>query len=61
MNLSYASGAEGVHIYLSDRVAYDYLETWSRGWARKAGAFGVWKNSRGNLQFQSSLELNSIL
>ena len=47
MNLSHASGAQGTRIFLTNRMAYDYLETWTRGWARRAGPFGIWKDSQG--------------
>ena len=55
MNLSYASDAQGVRIYLTNRTAYHYLETWTRGWARRAGKYGVWKDSQGNKMISNSM------
>ena len=44
----YASGGTEATIYLDHALAYRYVMDWSRGWHRRAGHGGVWKDSQGN-------------
>ena len=44
---AYAQGASEARIYTGNEFAYRAVTIWSRGWIRKAGEGGVWKNSRG--------------
>jgi len=45
---AYARGAEIAKIYTGDEFAFNAITKWSRGWIRKAGPNGIWKNSKGN-------------
>ena len=44
---AYANGDSEAIIYIHSEEAYNYVEKWSRGWQRKAGPSGIWKNSKG--------------
>ena len=44
---AYANGEPEAIIFVHSEEAYNYVEKWSRGWQRKAGPSGVWKNSKG--------------
>ena len=44
---AYARGAEIAKIYTGDEFAFNAVTKWSKGWIRKAGPKGVWKNSKG--------------
>ena len=46
---AYAQGAEVAKIYTGDEFAFNAITKWSRGWIRKAGVNGIWKNSKGTV------------
>ena len=55
---AYAQGAPVAMIYTGNEFAYKAITLWSRGWIRKAGKGGTWKNSRGeSIKHQSKIEM----
>lgn len=44
---TYASGGTEATIYLDHALAYRYVMQWSRGWSRRAGPGGIWRDSKG--------------
>ena len=55
---AYAQGASEARIYTGNEFAYRAITIWSRGWIRKAGEGGVWKNSRGEaIKYQSKIQM----
>ena len=44
---AYAQGAVVAKIYTGDEFAFNAITKWSKGWIRKAGPSGIWKNSKG--------------
>ena len=46
---AYCSGYKTARIYTHSTRIFNYVECWSRGWYRRAGPGGVWKNSQGLL------------
>ena len=47
MLAGYANGAQVAVIYTANWLAYGSLTKWYRGWVRKAGIGGTWKDSKG--------------
>ena len=48
---AYSSGATEATIYLDHALAYRYVMDWSRGWNRRAGPGGTWRDSQGTVFF----------
>ena len=44
---AYCDGLSTATIYIHSIKLFNYIECWSRGWCRRAGLGGVWKNSKG--------------
>ena len=44
---AYAQGAVKATIYTGNRLAFNSITKWAKGWIRKAGKDGIWKNSKG--------------
>ena len=45
---AYCDGQETARVYTHSIKLFNYLECWSRGWYRRAGYGGIWKDSQGN-------------
>ena len=41
------NGTFVLNIHLNSAHTYHCLNTWYRGWVRRAGPFGQWKDSKG--------------
>ena len=55
---AYAQGASVAVIYTGNEFAYRAITIWSRGWIRRAGKGGTWKNSRGEaIKHQAKIEM----
>ena len=55
---AYAQGASEVTIYTGNEFALKAIKVWSKGWIRKAGPGGVWKNSKGEkIEFQAKIQM----
>ena len=52
----YAYGAETAVIYTGNQYVHGALTKWHKGWIRKAGQNGIWKNSKGKIINQYNLE-----
>ena len=50
-----------VTIYTGSVHAYHCLNTWCRGWIRRAGPDGPWKDSKGMEKLIFSLKRNKLL
>ena len=44
---AYCSGCTTAVVYTHSIKLFNYIECWSRGWYRRAGPGGVWKDSKG--------------
>ena len=51
---AYASGGTEAIVYLDHFLAFRYVMDWSRGWNRRAGPGGVWKDSQGKYRLSLS-------
>ena len=47
---AYCDGLTSAHIYTHSIQLFNYIECWTRGWVRRAGPGGVWKDSQGIYQ-----------
>ena len=55
---AYAQGKSEAMIYTGNEMAFNSITKWSRGWIRKAGEGGTWKNSKGNkIEHQAKIEM----
>ena len=44
---AYSCGCKTARVYTHSTRIFNYVECWSRGWYRRAGPGGIWKNSQG--------------
>ena len=49
MSQAEMNGESVLEVHLNSAHAYHCLDTWCRGWVRRAGPVGRWKDSKGNL------------